>query len=121
MIFAPTLSAIYAAELKVAHSRLQTHAALHRQRIAFSAALVRPVSFVAVALATATFCYCLTRRSRSKTGPASEHASDERIAPVVAFTLDSLLRHVRQQLTAILLQAWAAKKNAQECDPATKC
>lgn len=111
MMRAPTLTAIYAAELRVAQSRLQTHAALHRGRIAFRATLARPASLVTVAAAAAIFGYWLTRRPRPQTVSASDRASNVRMAPVAAFVLAFVVRYAKQQLPAILRQVWAVTQN----------
>jgi hypothetical protein len=111
MMRTPTLTAIYAAELRVAQSRLQTHAALHRGRIAFRATLARPSSLVTVAGAAAIFGYWLTRRPRPQTVSASDRASDVRTAPAAAFILAFIVRYAKQHLPAILRQVWAAQQN----------
>jgi hypothetical protein len=110
MMRTPTLTAIYAAELRVAQSRLQTHAALHRGRITFRATLARPASLVTVAAVAAILGYWLTRRSRP-TVPASDRVSNVRMAPAAAFILAFIVRYAKQQLPAILRQVWAAQQN----------
>lgn len=123
MMRAPTLSAIYAAELKVAQSRLQTHDSVHRGRLALRAlraTLVRPASLVTVTTVAVIFGYGLTRYivpprlPRAQTGSASARKSDMKMTPVAVFILPFIVRYAKQQLPALLRQVrqvWAARQN----------
>jgi hypothetical protein len=105
---APTLHAVYAAELRVAQSRLQTQAALQRGRIAFRATLARPASLAAAAGAAAILGYWLARRPRPQSVAAAHPANPTRSSPIAALALAYILQQVKRQLPVLLRHAWAA-------------
>ncbi|MBC7405160.1 MAG: hypothetical protein H7252_05700, partial [Cytophaga sp.] len=111
MMRAPTLSAIYAAELRVAQSRLQTHGSLHRGQLALralGATLVRPASLLTVTTVAAIFGYglirCIVPRRlpRAQTDSASSRESVMKITPVAVFILPLIVQYAKQQLPALL-------------------
>ena len=113
MMRVPTLNAIYAAELKVAQSRLQTYDALQRGRNAFRVALARPASVVTVAAAATFFGYLLARRFRPKSVSIANRASasNARMVPAAGLIMAFILRYAKRQLPAIFRQVLAAQQD----------
>jgi hypothetical protein len=119
---APTLSAIYAAELKVTQARLQAQAAFGRGRLAMRAALVRPATLATVTTVSAVFGYWLTRRilpprpAQDQTDSVSASESTVSKASGAALILPVIVGYAKQQLPALLrqlMQVWTARKHAE--------
>jgi hypothetical protein len=110
MIRAPSLTAIYAAELKVALARRNTSDGVGRARLAFRTALARPSTLALVAVASGVLGFWLASRpeprSKSTTRSAGTAARNSTAGLVLAF----LVRFGMQRLPQILAQVWAARR-----------
>lgn len=111
MIRAPTLAAIYAAELRVVQAKQSTRNSLRRARVALRATLVRPSTLTLVAGTTGLLGFCLTRRRQQH----ATSSADRGVAPTASaagLVLAFIVRYGMQRLPLILQKLWAAR---QEC------
>lgn len=108
MMRAPTLAAIYAAELKVAQSKRNTRDSLRRARVALRATLARPSTLALVAGAAGLFGFWLARRplpqAKSSAAGVGVITTTSAVGLVVAF----IVRYGMQRLPFILQQVRAA-------------
>lgn len=108
MIRAPTLAAIYAAELRVAQSERSTRDSLCRVRVASRAALLRPFTLALVAGAAGSFGFWLARRPQPRATTSSDGAAATTSA--AGLVLAFVVRYGMQYLPFILRQVRAARQ-----------
>ena len=105
MIRAPALAAIHAAELRVAQSRQNTRASLHRTRVAARATLARPGTLALIAVGAGLLGFWLARRSRSPSRRSSPRGESTVATPSAAGLLAAfMMRYGMQHLPFILQQ-----------------
>lgn len=104
MMRAPKLTAIYAAELKVEQSRLQTYAACHRGRVALRMNFTRPSRLVKVAIAAVIVGFWLLGRGRPKT----DHVRHKWRVTAAGFLLPLIVRNAKLLLRSVLRKIWVA-------------
>ena len=110
MMRAPTLAAIYAAELRVAQSKRNTRDSLRRVRVAFRATLARPSTLALVAGAAGLFGFWLARRPQPQATSPSDGATVAPTTSVAGLVLAFIVRYAMQLLPFILQQVWAAQQ-----------
>ena len=110
MMRAPTLAAIYAAELRVAQSKGNTRDSLRRVRVAFRATLARPSTLALVAGAAGLFGFWLARRPQPQATSPSDGATVAPTTSVAGLVLAFIVRYAMQRLPFILQQVWAARQ-----------
>ena len=108
MMRAPTLDAIYAAELKVAQSKQDTRDSLRRVRVAFRATLARPSTLALVVGAGGLFGLWLARRPQATS--ASDGGGVATTAPAAGLVLGFIGRYVMQHLPFIL-RRWRSRRD----------
>lgn len=110
MTRAPTLAAIYAAELRVAQAKRNTRDSLHRGRVAFRAVLVRPSTLALVAVAMGLFGFWLARRPQPRATPSSDAVAVATTTSALGLVLAFIVRYGMQRLPFILQSIWAARQ-----------
>ena len=110
MMRAPTLAAIYAAELRVAQSKGNTRDSLRRVRVAFRATLARPSTLALVAGAAGLLGFWLARRPQPQATSSSDGVTVAPITSALGLVLAFIVRYGMQRLPFILQQAWAARQ-----------
>jgi hypothetical protein len=111
MIRAPTLAAIYAAELRVVQARQSTRDSLCRARVALRATLARPSTLAVVAGAAGLLGFWLARRPPPQ---ATSTAAGEGVATTTSATglvLAFIVRYAMQGLPFIFQQVRAARRS----------
>ena len=110
MMRAPTLAAIYAAELRVAQSKGNTRDSLRRVRVAFRATLARPSTLALVAGAAGLLGFWLARRPQPQATSSSDGVTVAPITSALGLVLAFIVRYGMQRLPFILQQVWAARQ-----------
>lgn len=103
MMRVPTLAAIYAAELRVAQSKLHMRDSAGRVRDAFRSALTRPATLVGVAAALLGG-FWLLRRTRQRTKPPSVGLMAAAAVAIGGLVRASMLRYGTQYASAVVRQ-----------------
>src|SRR5471030_3312325 len=98
MMRAPTLAAIYAAEIKVAQFKGNTRDSLRRVPVAFRATLVRPSTLVLAAAAAGLFGFWFVRRPQPKATSASDGATIAPTTSAVGLLLAFIVRYGMRRL-----------------------
>src|SRR5262245_11426891 len=112
MMHPPDSDAIRVAELRVAHSVLETQHRLHRVRAAFRATLAKPTTLVLAAGAGGLVGFWLAGRPRGVAARVS--GSPTRGATAGGVVAGFAVRYVMQRLPLILSQVWAARRSSAE-------
>ncbi len=113
MMRAPSLAAIYAAEMGFAKSRLNTRDSLRGARVALRATLARPATLTLVAGAAGVLGFWLARRPRPQARSATGGASVATRTSVFALALPFLARYATQGLQLILQRGLTALLEAR--------
>jgi hypothetical protein len=109
MMRMPKLTAIYAAELRVAQSMQKTQDSLHRVRAAFRATLARPSTLGLVVGAGGLLGFWLARRPQGISPANGVRVATTASAAVLLRAL--IVRYGMQHLPDIFRQIWAARQN----------
>lgn len=106
----PAVVGIYAAELRVAQSRLNTRDSLGRVRVAFRATLARPSTLALVAGAAGLLGFWLARRPQPRAASSADGVGVATTASAAGLVLAFIVRYGMQRLPFILQQLWAARQ-----------
>ena len=115
MMRAPSLSAVLAAESKVAASRREVIEGLQRVRAASHLLVARPVSLAIVGGVAAVVGIFIARLIRSRSPGPLAGAAAARVSPLVLFLRASAMKYALPLLPAIVRRIAAGLRKPTRC------
>ena len=116
MIRAPTLAAIYAAELRVVQAKQSTRDSLCRARVVLRATLARPSTLALVAGAAGALGFWLARRPQPRATFSANGVGVATTTSAAGLALAFIVRYGMQRLPFILQQVRAAWRSRMARD-----